>query len=53
MIIGSDPILGKERPLFELHTAIQNFLPNTEKTIDGRLTEEGIGFTLARELPQM
>ncbi|CBI37938.3 unnamed protein product, partial [Vitis vinifera] len=53
MIIGSDPIPSTERPLFELHTAIQNFLPDTEKTIDGRLTEEGISFKLARELPQI
>ncbi|KAK6282814.1 hypothetical protein POUND7_016639 [Theobroma cacao] len=53
MIIGSDPVLSIERPLFELHTAIQNFLPNTEKTIDGKLTEEGISFKLARELPQI
>lgn len=52
MMIGTDPVPG-ERPLFELHTAIQNFLPNTEKTIDGRLTEEGISFKLARELPQI
>ncbi|KAJ7967213.1 Chalcone synthase [Quillaja saponaria] len=53
MIIGSDQVLGIERPLFELHTAVQKFLPNTEKTIDGRLTEEGISFKLARELPQI
>ena len=53
MIIGSDPILGNERPLFELHTAVQKFLPDTEKKIDGRLTEEGISFKLARELPQI
>lgn len=52
MIVGSDPV-PSERPLFELRTAIQNFLPNTEKTIDGRLTEEGISFKLARELPQI
>ncbi|KAA8546064.1 hypothetical protein F0562_020485 [Nyssa sinensis] len=53
MIIGSDPVSGIERPLFELHTAIQHFLPDTEKIIDGRLTEEGISFKLARELPQI
>ncbi|KAF8112246.1 hypothetical protein N665_0065s0031, partial [Sinapis alba] len=53
MIIGSDPDPICEKPLFELHTAIQNFLPDTEKTIDGRLTEEGINFTLSRELPQI
>lgn len=53
MIIGSDPVAETENPLFELNTAIQNFLPDTEKTIDGRLTEEGISFKLARELPQI
>ncbi|KAM7256472.1 hypothetical protein ACFE04_012213 [Oxalis oulophora] len=53
MIIGTDPDSDGEKPLFELHTAIQNFLPNTEKSIDGRLTEEGISFKLARDLPQI
>lgn len=36
MIIGSNPVQDIERPLFELHTAIQHFLPDTEKIIDGR-----------------
>ncbi|KAF5185704.1 Chalcone synthase [Thalictrum thalictroides] len=53
MILGSNPIQGVERPLFELYTAIQHFLPDTEKTIDGQLTEEGIGFKLGRDLPQI
>ncbi|KAL9244884.1 hypothetical protein vseg_018601 [Gypsophila vaccaria] len=52
MIIGSDPD-DTENPLFELHTAIQHFLPDTEKIIDGRLTEEGISFTLDKALPQI
>ncbi|XP_052194513.1 type III polyketide synthase B [Diospyros lotus] len=52
-LIGSDPVLHIERPLFELHTAIQHFLPGTEAIIDGRLTEEGINFKLAKELPQI
>lgn len=53
MIIGSDPVSETEKPLFELHSAMQQFLPGTDKTIDGRLTEEGISFKLARELPQV
>lgn len=53
MIIGSDPVSDTEKPLFELHSAMQQFLPGTDKTIDGRLTEEGISFKLARELPQV
>ncbi|XWS40146.1 hypothetical protein CRYUN_Cryun18bG0115100 [Craigia yunnanensis] len=53
MIIGSNPVLSIERPRFELHSAIQNFLPNSEKKIDGKLTEQGISFKLATELPQI
>lgn len=53
MIIGCNPDLGIERPLFELHVALQRFLPDTEKIIDGRLTEEGISFRLDRELPRI
>ena len=51
-IVGTDPT-PLERPLFELHSALQRFLPDTEKTIDGRLTEEGIKFQLGRELPHI
>jgi predicted naringenin-chalcone synthase len=51
-VIGTDPAPG-ERPLFELHSALQRFLPDTDKTIEGRLTEEGIKFQLGRELPHI
>ncbi|OEL24539.1 Type III polyketide synthase B [Dichanthelium oligosanthes] len=51
-VIGTDPAPA-ERPLFELHSALQSFLPGTEKTIEGRLTEEGIKFQLGRELPHI
>ncbi|CAN6165920.1 unnamed protein product [Urochloa humidicola] len=51
-VVGVDPVPG-ERPLFELHAAVQRFLPGTEKTIEGRLTEEGIKFQLGRELPHL
>ncbi|KAF8690756.1 hypothetical protein HU200_041141 [Digitaria exilis] len=51
-IIGADPA-PTERPLFELHSAMQRFLPGTDKTIEGRLTEEGIKFQLGRELPHL
>ncbi|OAY79725.1 Type III polyketide synthase B [Ananas comosus] len=54
-VVGADDdgvAEGVETPLFELSAAAQRFLPGTEKTIDGRLTEEGINFQLGRELPQ-
>ncbi|XP_047939938.1 type III polyketide synthase B-like [Salvia hispanica] len=53
VIIGTNPCVGSETPLFELHSSLQRFLPDTEKIIDGRLTEEGISFRLDRELPQI
>ena len=53
MIAGTHPLPDTESPLYELHAAVQNFLQNTEKTIDGRLTEVGISFKLSRELPQI
>ncbi|CAN6203670.1 unnamed protein product [Urochloa humidicola] len=51
-VVGADPAPG-ETPLFELHAAVQRFLPGTERTIEGRLTEEGIKFQLGRELPHL
>ncbi|KAK1322610.1 Chalcone synthase A [Acorus calamus] len=53
VVLGADPIANIESPLFELHSAIQWFLPDTEKTIDGRVTEEGISFKLGRDLPEI
>ncbi|EFJ11847.1 hypothetical protein SELMODRAFT_122361 [Selaginella moellendorffii] len=52
VVIGADP-LPSENPCYELVTASQCFVPGSEKTIDGRLTEDGIIFSLGRELPQM
>ncbi|XP_031503130.1 type III polyketide synthase A-like [Nymphaea colorata] len=52
VIVGCDPLNGKERPFMELEYAVQQFLPGTETIIDGRLTEEGINFKLGRDLPQ-
>ncbi|KAL8500264.1 hypothetical protein ACS0TY_020028 [Phlomoides rotata] len=52
VVIGSDPIPGKESPFMELNYAIQQFLPGTNSVIDGRLSEEGIYFKLGRDLPQ-
>ncbi|PIN03185.1 hypothetical protein CDL12_24289 [Handroanthus impetiginosus] len=51
VVIGSDPISG-ESPFLELNYAVQQFLPGTNKVIDGRVSEEGIYFKLGRDLPQ-
>ncbi|KAG5231148.1 pentatricopeptide repeat-containing protein [Salix suchowensis] len=52
VIIGADPVIGKESPFMELNYAVQQFLPGTQDVIDGRLSEEGINFKLGRDLPQ-
>lgn len=52
VIIGTDPVTGKESPFMELSYAVQQFLPGTQSVIDGCLTEEGINFKLGRDLPQ-
>ncbi|KAF9606317.1 hypothetical protein IFM89_024985 [Coptis chinensis] len=51
MIIGADPIIGVEKPLFELVSAAQTLLPNSEGAIDGHLREEGLTFHLLKDVP--
>ncbi|KAJ1430883.1 Thiolase-like [Sesbania bispinosa] len=52
VIIGANPVMGKESPFMELNYAVQKFLPETHNVIDGRLSEEGINFKLGRDLPK-
>lgn len=52
VIIGTEPIVGRESPFIELNFAMQQFLPGTKNVIDGRLTDEGINFKLGRDLPE-
>ncbi|XP_078440646.1 type III polyketide synthase A-like [Wolffia australiana] len=51
-IVGADPLAFEPPPILELHEARQKFIPGTEGVIEGRLTEEGISFTLGRDLPE-
>nr|AAB80804.1 chalcone synthase homolog PrChS1 [Pinus radiata] len=54
MVLGTDPRPeAGEQGFLELDWAVQQFLPDTHGTINGRLTEEGINFKLGRELPQI
>ncbi|EXB37598.1 Chalcone synthase [Morus notabilis] len=52
VIIGTDPITNLESPFMELNSAVQQFLPNTQNVIDGKLSEKGINFRLGRRIPQ-
>ncbi|KAK4356882.1 hypothetical protein RND71_022492 [Anisodus tanguticus] len=51
IIMGSDPIPLVERPLFELVSAAQTLVPDSEGAIDGHLREVGLTFHLLKDVP--
>ncbi|CAH1429188.1 unnamed protein product [Lactuca virosa] len=51
VIVGSDPDLTMERPLFEMVSAAQTILPDSEGAIDGHLREVGLTFHLLKDVP--
>ncbi|RVW74792.1 Stilbene synthase 4 [Vitis vinifera] len=53
VIVGSDPDLSIERPLFQLVSAAQTFIPNTQGAIAGNLREVGLTFHLWPNVPTL
>ncbi|KAJ4773137.1 Chalcone synthase [Rhynchospora pubera] len=53
VIIGADPDPAVERPLFQLVSAQQTILPDSEGAIDGHLREVGLTFHLLRDVPRL
>nr|AMQ09637.1 2-pyrone synthase [Gerbera hybrid cultivar]CAA62683.1 chalcone sythase [Gerbera hybrid cultivar] len=53
LIVGSDPDLATERPLFEIVSTDQTILPDSEKAMKLHLREEGLTFQLHRDVPTM
>ncbi|EPS72180.1 chalcone synthase [Genlisea aurea] len=51
VIVGSDPIVGVERPLFQMVSAAQTILPDSDGAIDGHLREVGLTFHLLKDVP--
>ncbi|XP_074582432.1 chalcone synthase 2-like [Curcuma longa] len=51
IIVGADPDPATERPLFELVSASQTILPDSEGAIGGRLREVGLTFHLGKDVP--
>nr|QRI93563.1 chalcone synthase [Aquilaria malaccensis] len=51
IIVGSDPDTKIERPLFELISAAQTILPDSDGAIDGHLREVGLTFHLLKDVP--
>nr|WFG05983.1 chalcone synthase 2 [Henckelia pumila] len=51
MIVGSDPVDAVERPLYQLISAAQTILPDSEGAIDGHLRQVGLTFHLLKDVP--
>ncbi|KAG2721149.1 hypothetical protein I3760_02G068000 [Carya illinoinensis] len=51
VIVGADPVPGVEKPLFEVVSAAQTILPDSDGAIDGHLREVGLTFHLLKDLP--
>jgi len=51
LIVGADPDLATEQPLFQLVSASQTILPDSEGAIDGHLREVGLTFHLLKDVP--
>ncbi|KAJ0507519.1 putative chalcone synthase [Helianthus annuus] len=53
IIVGSDPDLSTEHPLFEIVSANQTIIPDTEMAMKLHLREEGLTFHLHKDVPKM
>ncbi|KAK4270144.1 hypothetical protein QN277_023223 [Acacia crassicarpa] len=51
MIIGADPDTSMERPIFQLVSAAQTILPDSEGAVQGHLREAGLMVQLLKMLP--
>ncbi|CAN6552483.1 unnamed protein product [Malus baccata var. baccata] len=50
VIISADPVPEVEKPLFELVSAVQTILPDSDGAIDGHLREVGLTFHLLKDV---
>ncbi|KAM0864903.1 hypothetical protein ACQ4PT_043628 [Festuca glaucescens] len=51
VIVGADPEVPMERPLFQLVSASQTILPDTDGFIEGQLLDGGLTLHLHRDVP--
>ncbi|GLT81581.1 hypothetical protein SLE2022_000240 [Rubroshorea leprosula] len=51
IIVGADPDTSIERPLYQLVSASQTILPDSDGAIDGHLREVGLTFHLLKDVP--
>lgn len=52
-IVGSDPIIGFERPIFELAFADQTIIPDTDGAIESSIIEVGTRLHLEKGIPEL
>ncbi|KAF8028830.1 hypothetical protein BT93_E1481 [Corymbia citriodora subsp. variegata] len=53
LIIGSDPEIPAERPIFQLVWTAEIVLPNSEGAIEGQLRDVGLTFGLSDRVPHL
>jgi chalcone synthase len=53
IIVGADPMLKVEKPLFELVSTAQTILPDSDGAIEGHLREVGLTFHLQEDVPRL
>ncbi|KAK1371869.1 putative stilbene synthase 2 [Heracleum sosnowskyi] len=51
VIVGSDPVVGVETPLFEIVSAAQTLLPGSDGALSGHLREVGLTFHVVKDVP--
>ncbi|CAL9199364.1 curcumin synthase 2-like isoform X1 [Musa acuminata AAA Group] len=53
VIVGADPIQGVENPIYEIMSATQVTVPESEKAVGGHLREVGLTFYFFSQLPMI
>ncbi|KAJ0989101.1 hypothetical protein J5N97_007457 [Dioscorea zingiberensis] len=53
LIVGADPIQGVEKPVFEIVSAVQALLPDSEGSVEGHFIQAGLTFHLQSKLPKV
>lgn len=53
VIVGADPDLSIEHPIYEMYTANQTIIPKSDDLLHGQLQENGFVLTLSKDVPVM
>ncbi|URE31997.1 hypothetical protein MUK42_37410 [Musa troglodytarum] len=53
VIVGADPIQGVEKPIFEIMSAAQVTVPESDMAVGGHLKQVGLTFHFMRQLPML